>query len=191
MKKVYDSHRIAHVAKYVNDGSFNEAFNISKSTESPEKSIFLRPIIDLENKNLKTIIFMNNVNSIILGEDNRLLFELSLVSKDKTKYFFITDNYNISENQNLVSNIINNNFPKMYDNDANYHNFIDLSKLGYGLDAKIKANDIIAIIFNGKNKEMVIIMNDVAQTSFFIKYKSKFDMIKIIKQTDLYKHIMQ
>jgi len=191
LKKVYNSHELAHTAKYINDGRFNEAFNILQSSESQEKCLFLKPIVDLVDKNIRTIVFMNNVNSIIYGEDKRLLFELSLASKDKTKYYFITDNYNVNENQNLVSNIINNNFPKLFDNDANYYNYIDLKKLGYEFEGKIKADNIIAIVFNGKNKEMILIMNDIEQTSFFIKYKSKQEMIALIKQTNLYKYIMQ
>lgn len=191
LKKVNTSHKMAHILKYVNDGKFNEAFNLSVAAESEEKSFYLRPVVDLDDKNIRNIIFINNVNSVILGEDQKLLFELNLISEPGRYYYFITDNYVIPGNQTIASNLVTNNFPKLFNNDISYYNILNLTHLGYDKDVKIKTDDISSLIFNGKNRELVILMSDIDQSSFYIKYKSKKEMIATIKETSLFNHIMQ
>lgn len=190
IKKVYNSHKSAHTEKYTNNGKFNEAYNLI-SSPSEEKTFHLRPIINIDDEKIRVIVFMNNVNSITLTSDQRLAFDLNLVSKGHTSYYFVTDNYQVDKNQSITQNLMTNNFPKLFQNDTEYYNVLNLKDLGYPLDVKIKADDIVTLVFDGKVREMVIITNDIYQSGYYIKYKSKKNMMSKIKETSLYKHIMQ
>ena len=190
VRKVYFSHKLSNLNKYVNDGRFNEAFNLL-ANPSEEKSFYLRPIVNIEDKNLKSVIFVNNVNSVMLGLNGKLLFELNMTTKDRTDYYFIIDNYKLDGDQTISTNLITNNFPKLFDNNANYYDILNLKDLGYDADVKIKTEDIVAIVFDGKYREFALITNNINQQVFYIKYKSKQEMILKIKDTVLYRHIMQ
>lgn len=193
LKDIVSSHNVAHVTKFSNNGKFNEAFNLSMIDDADDKKLYFRPVVDLDDKNIRNIIFVNNVNCVVLSNDDKLVFELNLAAKDDTYYYFITENYKIDDKQNLATNLITSNFPKMFENDVNYYNFLNLRDLGYEGNnrSKIKTDDIVGLVFNGKSREMIILVNDAEQTAFYVKYKSKQEMVALIKKTTLYKQIMQ
>jgi hypothetical protein len=181
---------MAHMEKYSNNGKFNEAYNLV-SDPSDDKTFHLRPILDTDDEKIRMVLFMNNVNSITLTADQRLAFDLNLTSKDHISYYFVTDNYNVSGGQTITQNIMTNNFPKLYENDTSRYNTLNLKELGYTLDVKIKTDDIVCMIFNGSIRTLIIITNDRYQSGYYIKYKSKKEMISTIKGTSLYAHMMQ
>lgn len=190
LKDVISSHKIANTSKFTNDARFNESFNII-TNPTDEKTFYLRPIVNLDDKNLRSIVFINNVISIMFDSNKKLLFELNINSNNKTIYYFLIDNYKIDGGQSISSNLITNNFPKLYENNANHHNILNLRDLGYDYDIIIKTEDIVSLTFNGKNREMVLITNNINELSFIIKYKNKQDMVEKIKNTSLYRHVMQ
>ena len=190
LKKVYNSHKYANMAKYTNNGNFNVAFNLS-NIQTDDKKFYLRPVVDLDDKNIRNIVFINNVNSVIVAMDDKLIFELNITSYDNIDYYFITDNYKINGDQTIASNIVTNNFPKLFENSVDYYNVLNLKDLGYDSDVKIKTEEIVCLSFNGKTREMSIIINNSQQSEIFIKYKNKQEMISKIKNTPLLRHIMQ
>lgn len=189
IRKVYILHKYAHTTKYINDGKFNEAYNIS-TVPADNKKEWLDPVVNIDNKKLKTIIFINNVNLVMLGDEDDLIVELNLAIDDRL-YYFIVNNYKLRSGQRLATNMIYNNFPKLYKNDMDFNHYINLEELGYDGFTKIKADDITAIHFDGKNKEMLILLNDIFGTVFYIDYRSKEKMVEKIKKSSLYNHIMQ
>jgi hypothetical protein len=190
IRKVDISHKLAHVGKFTNDGKFNEAFNMTVN-KSEERKHYFRPIVDIDHKDLRHVIFANNINSAMLNGDGKLVFELNLMSDTDTYYYSIMDNYKIDEKQCLVENIIANNFPKLYKNNTEYYDFLNLRDIGFEYDGRILMDDIVALIFNGKNRELILVSNDTNQSSFYVRYKNKQEIIDIIKKTNLYNHIMQ
>lgn len=193
-------HTKANVIPLINDASFNISYNLQKAmNEDPtNNSTMYMPIVNVDNPQLKSIIFMNNINNVILKQ-NRLVFNLAIVNESPDAlYIFDTNDYIVNKGKltetTLSVNIVAENFPKFFNNNYtthDYFNFSDLDESEDKEDTVIKISKIVALRFDGKERKMYVFFNDPILQVISISYKSKAKMIAKIKETELLTHIYQ
>lgn len=194
--KIKNSHKSAHTGKTVLDAKHNEIRNMNQAINNDENlKEQLHPILNIDDKDLKTVVMMNNVNYIAIDQNNGLVFTLNAFDIDPDSnrtYIFATDNYNVYNGYSLSENIYNSNFPKNYNGDEKKLSIVKLKDIGYKGDVVLKAETITALVFNGKKRMLTILTNNKFNNAYFIRYKSKKNMVEKIKNTpELYNHIMQ
>lgn len=153
-------------------------------------------LVNLDNNRTKNIVLFNNVKQVVLDKEDELLIDLFNPINKVNRFDLRTKDYEVKqegEQPALLSNVLMSHlFPKKYGElKSNVTELFNFKDIGYDINYTIKMDKIIALSFNSKHKKLYIFVNDWLISSIVIPYKTKTQMLQLIKSTRLGDYLYQ